>query len=80
MGPDAEESLTHDDERRNVEDEIRGQIMEVQPVVEHETMDEWMEGKPQSTEEVVKEIYPLVRFWGRDNLPRSGQPMRDIRG
>ena len=80
VGLDAEEGLTHNDERRDVEDEIRGQIMKVQPVVEHETTDEWMEGKPQSAEEVVEENYPLVRFRGRDDLPRSGQPMRDIRG
>ena len=79
MGPDAEESLTHDDEHRNVEDEVRGQIMEVQPVVEHDTTDEWMEGKPQSMEEVVEEDYSLVRFRGRNDLPGSGQPMRDIR-
>ena len=69
VGPDAEESLTHDDERRNVEDEVRGQIMKFQPVVE-----------PQSAEEVVEENYPLVRFWGRNDLPRSEQLMRDIRG
>jgi hypothetical protein len=31
VGPDAEESLTHDDEHRDVEDEVRGQIVEVQP-------------------------------------------------
>ena len=55
MGPDAEESLTHDDERRNVEDEVRGQIMKVQPVVEHKTMDEWMEGKPLSAEDAEAE-------------------------
>ena len=80
MGPDAEESLTHDDERRNVEDEVRGQIMKVQPVLEHETADEWMEGKPQFVEEVVEENYPLVRFRGRNDLPRSGQSMRDVCG
>ena len=38
------------------------------------------EGKPQSTEEVVEEDYPLVRFRGRNDLPRSGQPMHDIHG
>ena len=80
MGADAEEGLAHDDKRRDVEDEVRGQIMEVQPVVEHETTDEWMEGKSQSAEEVVEENYPLVRFRGRDDLPRGRQPMRDIRG
>ena len=36
VGPDAEESLAHDDERRDVEDEIRGQIVEIQAIVEHE--------------------------------------------
>ena len=61
-------------------DEIQGQIMKVQPIIEHEATDEWMEGKPQSVEEVVEENYPLVRFRGRNDLPRSGQPMRDIRG
>ena len=80
MGADAEESLTHDDEHRNVEEEVWGQIMEVKPVVEHETTDEWMEGKPQSAEEVVEENNPLVRFRGRNDLPRSGQPMHDIYG
>ena len=54
--------------------------MVVQPVVEHETADEWMKGKPQSVEEVVEENYPLMGFWGRDNLPHNGQPMCDIRG
>ena len=39
-----------------------------------------MEGKPQSAEEVVEENYPLMRFRGRNDLPRSGRPMRDIRG
>ena len=53
--------------------------MEVQPLVVHETTDEWMEWKHQSAEEVVEEDYPLVRFRGRNDLPRSGQPMRDIR-
>ena len=54
--------------------------MEIQPIIEHKAVDEWMEGKPQSAEEVVEENYPLVRFWGRDDLPRNAQPMRDIRG
>ena len=47
--------------------------MKVQPVVAHETTDEWMKGKPQSAEQVVEENYPLMRFRGRDDLPRSGQ-------
>ena len=54
--------------------------MKIDPVIIHETADEWMKGKSQSTEEVVEENYPLMRFRGRNDLPRSGQPMRDIRG
>ena len=46
--------------------------MKVHPIVECETADEWMEGKPQSTEEVVEENYPLVRFRGRNDLPAAG--------
>ena len=45
MGLDAEEGLAHDDKRRDVEDEVWGQIVEIQAVVEHETPDEWVEWK-----------------------------------
>ena len=34
MGADVEERLAHDDKRRDVEDEVRGQIVEIQAVVE----------------------------------------------
>ena len=54
--------------------------MEVQPIIEHNAADEWMEGKPQSTDVMGEENYPLVRFWGRDDLPRGWQPVRNIRG
>ena len=54
MGPDAEESLTHDDERQNVEDEVWSQIMEVQDVVEHEPLEKWVEWEAQSVEEMGK--------------------------
>ena len=45
MGADAEESLAHDDKRRDVEDEVRGQIMEIQAVLEDESPDEWVDRK-----------------------------------
>ena len=80
MGLDAEESPTHDDKRRDVEDEVRGQIMKVQRVVEHETTDEWMKGKPQSAEEVVEENYPLMGPGGGDELSLVGEPVRDVAG
>jgi len=31
-----EEGLTYDDERQDVKEGIRGQIMEIQPIIEHE--------------------------------------------
>ena len=36
MGLDAGEGLAHDDKCRDVEDEVRRQIMEIQVVVQHE--------------------------------------------
>ena len=64
MGPDAEESLAHDDERRYVEDEIWGQIMKVQPVIEHEAADKWMEGKPQSADALLGKSLAAARVLG----------------
>ena len=52
-----------------LKDEIRGQIMEIQAVVEHEPPDEGMKWEAQSAEEVGKEYYPFLGFWGRDDLP-----------
>ena len=54
MGPDAEEGLAHDDKHRDVEDEIGGQIMKIQPVVEHEPTDKRVKGKSQSADKVGK--------------------------
>ena len=54
--------------------------MKIQPIVEHEPADKRVEGKAQSADKVGKENYPLMRFRGRNDLPRSGQTMRDIHG
>ena len=78
MGADAEKSLAHDDKRRDVEDEVRSQIMEIQAVVEHEPPDKWVEWKTQSAEEVGKEYYPLMGPWGGEKLPLFGKPVRDV--
>ena len=72
MWGDAEEGLAHDDKHRDIEDEIRGQIMEIQAVVEHEPPDEWVERESQSAEEMGKEHYPLMGPGGGDELPSSG--------
>ena len=64
-----EEGLAHDDKRRDVKDEIRGQIMEVQPIVKNEPADKGMKWKSQSTDEVGNEYDPLMGSWGRNDLP-----------
>ena len=69
---DAEQGLTHDDKRRDVEDEVRGQIMEIQAIVEHEPPDEWVERESQSTEEMGKEHYPLMGPGVGISCPSSG--------
>ena len=80
MGADAEESLAPDDKRRDVEDKVRGQIVEIQAIVEHEPPDKWVEWETQSAEEVGKEYYPLMGPWGGEKLPFLGKPVRDVLG
>ena len=80
MGIDVEEGLAHDNKRRDVEDEIGGQIMKIQLIVEHEPVDKRVEGKSQSTDKVGKKNYPLMGFGCWDDLPRIWQSVRDIRG
>ena len=76
----AEESLAHDDKRRDVEDEVRGQIVEIQAVVEHEPPNKLVEWKTQSAEEVGEKYYPLMGSWGGEKLPLFGKPVRDVLG
>ena len=39
-----------------------------------------MEGKSQPADEVGKEYNSFVGFWGRDDLPRVWEPVRDVCG
>ena len=71
-------SLAHDDKRRNVEDEVRGQIVEVQAVVEHEPPDERAKRKTQSAEEMGKKNNPLMGPGGGDELPLIRKPVRHV--
>ena len=80
MGLDAKEGLAHDDKCRDVEDEIGGQIMKIQPVVEHEPAGKRVEGKSQSTDKVGQKNYPLMGFGHRDELPCIWQPVHDTHG
>ena len=72
MGLDAEEGLAHDDERRDVEDEVRGQIVEIQAVIKHEPPDEGMEMESQSAEEMGEEYHPLMGLGVGMSCPSSG--------
>ena len=47
MGGDEEEGLSHENKCQDVEEGIGGQIVEIQPVVEHESAEEWVERKSQ---------------------------------
>ena len=78
MGLDAEEGLSHDDKRRGIEDEVRGQIMEVQAVVEYEPSDERVKRKTQSAEEMGKKYNPLMGPRGGDELPLIWKPVHDV--
>ena len=78
MGLDAEKGLAHDDKRRDVEDEVRGQIIEIQAVIKHEPPNEGMERESQSAEEMGEEYHPLMGLWGGDELSLIWEPVRDI--
>ena len=80
MGLDTEEGLAHDDKRRDVEDEVQGQIVEIQAVVEHEPPDKWVKREAQSAEEMGEEHHPLMGPGGGDELPLFGKPVRDVLG
>ena len=71
MWRDVEEGLTHDDKRRDVEEGIGGQIMEVQPIVEHESANEWVERESQPTDEMRDENDPLIGLRSGDDLSLS---------
>ena len=58
MGPDAEEGLAHDDKRRDVEDEVGGQIMKIQPIVPR--TNGWM-GNPSP---LTKWVRKTTLSWG----------------
>ena len=72
MGADAEESLAHDDKHRDVEDKVRGQIVEIQAIVEHEPPDKWVKREAQSAEEMGEEHHPLMGLRVGMSCPFSG--------
>ena len=54
--------------------------MEILPVVEHESADEWVESESQSTDEMGDEYHPLMGLRGGDDLPLCWKPVGDFLG
>ena len=62
--PQAGKSGNPRSQNADIKDEVRGQIMEIQAVVEHEPPDKGMEWESQSAEEMGEEILPSRGAWG----------------
>ena len=75
-----EKSLAHDNERRDMEDSVRSQIMKIQPIVEHEPSHKGVEGEAQAAKEVWDKNNTLIGLWRGEDLPWSRKPMLDICG
>ena len=54
--------------------------MEIQPVVEHESADEWVERESQPADEVGDEHDPLMGLWSGDDLSLGWKPVGDFLG
>ena len=63
-----------------MEEGVGGQIVEVQPRVEHEPADEWVERKSQPADKVGDEYYPVLGLRGGDNLSLGRKPVDDFLG
>ena len=69
VGWDAEEGLAHDNECRDVEDRVGGQIVEVQPVVKQQSADKRVERESQPADEMGEKYNPLLGLWGGRSVP-----------
>ena len=75
-----EKGLAHDDERRDIEEGVGGKIMKIDPIVIHDSPNEQVEGKPESTDEMGKEHDSLMRFRSGDDLSRRWKTVADLLG
>ena len=80
MWVDVEKSLAHNDERRDMEDGVWSQIMQIQAVIEHEPPHKGIEGEAQAAEEVRDKNDALIRLRCGDDLPWSRKPVLDVSG
>jgi hypothetical protein len=58
VGLDPQEALTKRDEARDMENGVRIQVMELNPIRKQKAVKERMKGKRESPEEECKENYP----------------------
>jgi hypothetical protein len=58
MRMDAEETLAESNENGNVEDRIRGQLVQLDPVDEKETTKKFVDRSGKTTDEEIDECYP----------------------
>ena len=77
---DVEEGLAHDNKCRDVEDGVGGQVVEVQPVLEHKSVDEQVERESQPADKVCEKKHPLMGLWGRDDLSLGQESVNDPLG
>ena len=75
-----EKSLAHDNERRDMEDGVRSQIMKIHPIIKHEPLHKRIKGEAQATEEVRNKHNALIGLRCRDDLPWGRKPVLDVGG
>ena len=75
-----EKGLAHDYKCRDVDDKVGGQIMEVQPVVKHQSTDKRVERESQPADEMGEKYHPLLGLWGGYDLSLGWKSMSDVHG
>ena len=77
---DAEKGFAHNYECGDIEDKIGGEIMEVLPIVKHQSTDKWMKRESQPMDEVCEKHNPLMGLGGRDDLPFCRKSVSNLLG
>ena len=54
--------------------------MKINPVIIHDTANEWVKGKPEPADKMRKKHNPLVGLWSRDDLSRRRKTVADFLG
>ena len=78
MGPDPQEGFTQVDKDRDVKDEIKGQVMHLNPPVVKEAMEEIRNRKTEAPKNMRKENNRFVSSLIRKRLPHGSTPMDHV--